>query len=291
MTTPTVVRRIAGAFFCFFFLAAVTRAQPLQTIYYDSGRKALEGHWSYTCESNYSLQPLLQFVREYAGRGGRRLHKEQHRESTFLDNLDLFIRPDGLIRGWYPSGRPMFEMRYADGVAKGLFTSYHDADGAIAAKGSFENGMRTGVWASYDPSGKLAMRGSYVPYTQAELAERWKETYLTIMLSHDRVAYNRKRQDEERTVKQPLPPFEDSLKLLPYQILDAFKDADLLTETDGRREGDFMLIKSKPSDTLYLHYTADLPTGTWYHTCCGDAQSLYGIAYSATGHPVALLKS
>lgn len=154
------------------FLSTAAIAQKTRTIYYPSGKKALEGQW--TLEAGYHA---IDNVGDWFLNNNK--NELSHVYLTFQDlqgqvqgfaAAGVRLRYNGQLRGWYHNGERKFEVTYNNGVLDGP-AAFFQTNGQPYLRGAFSNGMLTGTWTSYNLYGRIESTGSYKPLTQEELEE------------------------------------------------------------------------------------------------------------------------
>lgn len=162
-------------------LALPTKAQPLQTLYYKNGQKALEGRWTYQ-----NLPDVLTAI-------AQNQHLDDHKplqqsEDVFSHLTNRFeshsipsgLRFDGRVVAYYTNGKERTVTTFRDGVPNGPYAQ-HYPNGKVAEHGEFQSGMPTGTWQVFYPSGQLYYRGAYRPFSQEEAQAVWQ----TFLLSEE----------------------------------------------------------------------------------------------------------
>lgn len=157
---------------CLVLASAFTAgAQQKHTIYFENGKKAIEGKWTYTIPLPAAFNEIASAIRGMEG-SGRLLTGLQSRQFDFRQP-QYGLAFDGLIQFWYPDGTLWRRANYKSAALNGACEN-HYPDGRLYSKGAYVNGMEDGEWNYYYPDGKLKMRLNTVAYTQDELDELFK---------------------------------------------------------------------------------------------------------------------
>ena len=255
-------------------------AQKAHTIYFTNGQKALEGKWSYYSNTTFPSRLTYQMEDQewlglLAGNNGLMGERRSVNRTSFL----ISIRPEGLITAWDQKGNKMMEITFHDGIANGPFKRYN-REGGIREEGSFQNGMSSGPWKVYNDKGELVLSGSYTPYSEEELAERWDQSYKFLFRDFgDNTVWSLERQRIQEYMSGQAA--DDSARAIRH-FLTAFDLADRSIVSDAKREGDFMVITTISPCIYHLHYTNDLPTGQWTYTDPNGSPTT-GLTYDKEG--------
>ncbi len=163
------------------FFSFAANAQPLQTLYYSNGQKALEGNWTYT-----GAPVFEDFVFQSQVNRDTNAHWSVddvffHANHPFYGNsksMSAAFRFEGTITAYYPEGPKRATANFKEGVQNGLYRFYYP-DGKTAAQGTFINGMPAGNWEAYHPSGKRYYTGTYRPLSQEEAHAEWQAFFIS----------------------------------------------------------------------------------------------------------------
>jgi len=148
------------------FLQLGSYAQRKQILYFDNGKKAVEGQWKMVYsrrENPQYLQYLLETEKNY-GSGTTKM-SEIHRDD---EDRGLFIRFEGACTVYYSNGQKRVTGNYKYGIPEGGF-EWYNRDGILAVKGQYTDGMPQGKWQYYYASGKKMLDATYTAFSQHEL--------------------------------------------------------------------------------------------------------------------------
>jgi len=95
-----------------------------------------------------------ELVKEAAGGGNPRIEREVLRSGSALVN-------DGVYRRWHDDDALAAEGSYAQGLLSGEWSTFHES-GKLRTKGAFLKGRRTGRWELFWEDGRKAAEGSYL---------------------------------------------------------------------------------------------------------------------------------
>ena len=142
-------------------------AQQQHTLYYENGKKALEGKWSYSASMPMGLTDWAASV----------TRNEKARESDGPDDYRVGLQSgtlgfmfEGEVKAWYGDGELLRKVNYKNGVLNGAYESYYSS-GKVYSKGNYINGMPDGEWTLYYGSGKPMTKTHYKAYSQKQLDE------------------------------------------------------------------------------------------------------------------------
>jgi antitoxin component YwqK of YwqJK toxin-antitoxin module len=132
------------------------------------------------------------------------------------------------------------------GNQQGLWKEYHP-NGAIKAKGNYDNGAKVGEWIFYHPNGKVEQKGKYDKKGKAQ--GRWQWFYDKGTLLREENYLNGKREDS-------LIEWSDSGKVITKGIyVEGLKEGKWFYELmDYREEGNY---KNDQKDGPWKSYFAD----------------------------------
>lgn len=135
--------------------------------YYENGKVKERGFYKDdflvgTMESFYP-NGRTRFVYNYNNgyqRGWNILYFEngQKEQEAFINEKGWI---DSTFRAWYPSGYPMKEIDYDNGIYNGIYKEWH-SDGTLAYEGNYTNGLKDGTHKTYEVLvGVLLKKESY----------------------------------------------------------------------------------------------------------------------------------
>lgn len=76
--------------------------------------------------------------------------KRWNRQGVLIEKWNIIDgKETGHIQCWYDNGNPKKEVHRVDGIQQGKYFEWFE-NGDIYLSGSFENGMKTGLWIIYD---------------------------------------------------------------------------------------------------------------------------------------------
>lgn len=165
--------------FCLLIIAAMqSAAQPVQKLYYENGMKAIEGHWKLYSNAALSTNYTETNYRRSNGPRGIEVIElpETMGQYDYLDIHLLSMRCEGLITTYYPDGTKRNEVIFTDGIPNGAYRKWY-SNGTLGIAGNLRDGMPDGPWEVYYNNGNLYYTGTFLPYSQADLARRWSTLY------------------------------------------------------------------------------------------------------------------
>ncbi len=177
-------------------------AQPLQTLYYENGKKYIEGRWTFTKRDLVPCRIGIEHD-QYGNRTGGlyTISGPPDADTAMLQSYSwsnlrgpedyLCITPDGMLTLWPADGTDYVELTYKNGVPNGPYNEYY-APGKPLQKGTLLNGMPNGPWTYYYKNGKPFYTGVYKAFTQDQLAQMWVGNYSGLKGGRPKVMFERR---------------------------------------------------------------------------------------------------
>lgn len=275
-----------------FGCSAHIHAQPKQTIYYDDGRKYMEGRWTYTVNSPLAtnLVSLLMIGTERWSRlddeygrdwpSSEYVLGQGHSLKTTPNALFLSMLCDGPVKVYYRNGETKAEVMFKEGAATGPFAVYYPS-GAQMVRGMLTDGMPTGELTMFYANGQSFSKGNYTPYTQQELAEGWQKLYSASLKRYPSASV-----EEEDFLEGSVNDTAQATAMIRY----VFSSFSRHTSAHAARNGKFLFYNKDGSKQAQLFYKRDKRSGDWTFWGTGK-KPLYVLHHGEDGRILAATDS
>jgi TonB family protein len=218
-------------------------AQQKQVLYFENGKKAVEGQWKivYSRRENPRYLQYLMGAESGLTPGNTKL-SEIHYEDA---DRGLLLQFEGLCTVYYNNGHKRVVAHYKHGIPEGIF-EWYNSDGSVVASGAYTDGMPQGKWNYFYADGKKMLEANYSAFAQQDLDS---------MLLHPR------RQDRRRKN-------HESINGAVAEIIDyLFRPYNAQLPANTRPDGKQLFYTAAGTKIAEMTYKKGIKSGQWvYYT-------------------------
>ena len=230
-------------------------AQESHIIYYPNGQKAIEGIWQL---SSQAMMPPNYLNAKWLSTSYRIDEPIIHANRSDMTGwgpwygFPVEMDCEGLITTWYNDGSKRCEIHFENAIPNGPFEWLYK-NGKTAMVGTLKDGMPSGEWNVYFPSGQLYYTGHFIPYTQEELLQRWQLFFGQVIDDHGEAKPDQVQEDLE-TANTDEALWTERVRE-PFQVF--------CPEMIAKRSGAFKFYREDGSKWGEVRFSDNIRDGKW----------------------------